>query len=382
MTSEKRRIFRSFLIAALMTATCVPIPAAEPAVDARQVRMFLEQMRNETGAPGISVAVSSGGRIILSEGVGLAELENRIPATGATVHNIGSVSKTLAVVGIMRLVELGLVKLDDPIRRYAPYFPIKSHPITIEHILTHTSGIRHYKPGEFGKNNLLEKQHFTKLEEAVAHFKDDPLLFEPGTLWSYSSHACNLLQAVIETASGVGFEDFLMLQIWEPAGMLSTSFDVPNRIVHHRGRGYDRDRRGRLRNTRYVDPSYKYAGGGMLSTVEDLCRFGIALNRGGLLKPETTALMLRVRLEKVLEYRKDRDPRPRDFEQALIWRISQLDGHKLVHHGGSVKGTRTQLFIFPDRDMVVALIANSGIDTLPATRALARLFLAKGDAPR
>jgi CubicO group peptidase (beta-lactamase class C family) len=131
-----------------------------------------------------------------------------------------------------------------------------------------------------------------------------------------------------------------------------------------------------LRNTEYVDPSYKYAGGGMLSTVEDLCRFGSALFGGRLLKPETLALMERVRIDPVLEYVPGKDPRRRDFKQALIWRVGTLDGYRLIHHGGSVKGTRTQLFIFPEIDLVVALIANCPMDTLPPTRALARKILA------
>lgn len=381
MKPLNRKSLPIILAALFVAAQTTALPAEEAAVDACQVRRYLEQVRHETGAPGISVAVARRGRIILSEGVGMAELENRVPATGKTVHNIGSVSKTMAVVGVSRLIEQGLVKLDDPIQKYAPFFPEKSHPVTIESILTHTSGIRHYKDGEFGPGNLMEAAHFNKLEDAISHFKDDPLLFEPGSFWSYSSHACNLLQAVVENASGLGFEEYLRRNIWEPAGMLSTAFDVPSRIVHDRGRGYDRDRQGRLRNTRYVDPSYKYAGGGMLSTVEDLCRFGSALNQGRLLKPETMALMHRVRVDPVMEFRKGKDPLRRNFKQALIWRLSQLDGHRLIHHGGSVKGTRTQLFIFPELDVVVALIANTGMNTEPPTRAISRLVLSLETIP-
>jgi len=369
------RAIRPFIAAALIILLAGTAAAAD--VDVERVRDYLEQVRRDTGVPGISIAVSLQGRIILSEGVGWAELENRVKADGRTVHNIGSVSKAMAVTAVMQLVQRGEVRLDDPIQKYAPYFPEKSHPVTIEHILTHTSGIRHYRNGEFGWNNLMEKQHFTKLEEAVAHFKDDPLLFEPGTLWSYSSHACNLLQAVIEKASGRKFEDYLILNVWEPAGMLASAFDRPTRIIPRRGRGYDRDLKGRLHNTRYVDPSYKYAGGGMISTVEDLCRFGAALNHGRLMNPETQALMLRVRIDPVLEYRPDKEPRRRDFKQALIWRIGEMDGYRVIHHGGSVKGTRTQLFIFPDPDLVVALIANSAMDTVPPSRAIARMLLAE-----
>jgi CubicO group peptidase (beta-lactamase class C family) len=132
------------------------------------------------------------------------------------------------------------------------------------------------------------------IEDAIQIFAKDPFLFRPGALWPYSSHAFNLLQGVVEKASNLVFETCLRLHLWEPAGMLASAFDVPERIVNGRGRGYERNRAGTLQSSPYVDVSYKYASGGMLSTATDLVRFGMALNNGVLLKPETVSRMYAV----------------------------------------------------------------------------------------
>ena len=132
-----------------------------------QVIDYMEQLRVDHDLPGISVAVAGDGKIVFSEGVGYAELDNRTPATGRTVHNIGSVSKVFAVVGLMQLVEAGSIDLDATLQQYMSYYPEQPSPITIRHILTHTSGIRHYRSGEFGPYGLLRFRHYDSFEEAT-----------------------------------------------------------------------------------------------------------------------------------------------------------------------------------------------------------------------
>ncbi|MBI4538999.1 MAG: beta-lactamase family protein [Gemmatimonadetes bacterium] len=329
--------------------------------NAAAIRAWMEQVRDENGLPGLSVAVATDGRIVFSDGVGYAELDNRLPATGGTVHNVGSVSKVIAAIPIMQLVEQGKVALDGPIQRYVPYFPEKGKAITLRQVLTHTSGIRHYKDGEFGPYRLQEMIYFESFEESTRRWRDDPLVFEPGTYWMYSSYAFNLLHGLVESVTGIGFEAYLRRFVWEPAGMLSTQFDVPSRIVHNRGRGYERNQRGILVNTDYADVSYKYAGGGILSTVEDLVRFGTALNDGTLLKPETVADMYRVQIGPVVKAFSARgEPQPLNFGQALAWRVqTDRQGRRFTSHTGTVKGTRTYVGNYPDLNIVVALQANA-----------------------
>lgn len=365
------------LVAALLSWSASTAVGQVAAIDATAIENYLEQVRDATGAPGITAAVGLDGQIVYSGGVGYAELDNRTPADGSTVLNVGSISKVITTVAIMQLVERHVIQLDQSIREFVPAFPDKGATITLRHILTHTSGIRHYRAGEFGPYGLTEMRHFDSIEEAIGIFKDDPLLFPPGTLWSYSSHAFNLLQGVVEKASGLGFEDYLRRNVWEPAGMLGTQFDVPRRIVHRRGRGYERDDSGQIVNSQYVDVSYKYASGGMLSTVSDLVRFAMALNDGTLLGPEALGRMYTVEVDPVLIYSAEGEPQPGDYRQAIGWRLDRdVQGRTYINHTGTVRGTRSVLINYPDHGLVVALQANSlPFDSRAHGQALAQMFL-------
>ena len=342
-----------------------------------QILDYMQKIRIESGAPGVSVSVAHNGEIVFSQGLGYAEMDNLTPSTSGTVYNIASVSKTMAAVAVMQLVEKGEVNLDDPIQKYVPYFPEKRWPVTVRQILTHTSGIRHYREGEFGEQRYKEKIHYDSLEAAIAFWKDDTLLFQPGQYWFYSSHASNLMQGIIETVTEMGFEEYLRKHVWEPAGMLSTSFDVPERIVPNRGKGYVRNEKGLLINTIYVDVSYKYAGGGILSTSGDLARFGIALNNGKLLKPETLKKMYAVQVDPVIRFNLEGDPQTLDHKQAISWFIRpDIQGREFPSHTGTVKGCRTYLLNYPQEDLVVALIVNVlPFDPVKYGNAIAQIFL-------
>jgi|GEM_PF-163944 len=348
---------------------------------------YLQRLQAESGSPGVSAAVSVGGRVVFSAGVGSADLETGAPQTGTTVHNIGSISKTHAVVAVMQLVEQGKVDLDAQIQRYVPWFPRKGKPITVRQILTHTSGIRHYRRGEFGPGDVMVFRQYDAFEESTRFWRDDPLLFEPGSHWSYSSYATSLMHAIVETVSGQPFESYLTDHVWHPAGMLSTQFDVPSRIVVHRGRGYEyNDELGRLENAVDENVSYKYAGGGIISTDEDLCRFGHALNAGLLLKPATIKEMYRLQLRGDLPRFGSDDSRPPPIgaSQALIFRVSpDHQGRLRAQHAGAVKGTQSQFFNYVEDDVVVALHFNAGsgaVVMIDAAEALATLFLPQGAA--
>ena len=344
-----------------------------------QATAYLGEVQQKTGDPAISVAVAHHGKIIYSCGMGFADLENKVPAGPATVYNIGSVSKVITAIAVMQLVEKGTVLLDDDIHKYVPAFPDKGHPITVRHLMTHTSGIRHYRPTDFpgsvDNENLKPVRSF---DDAIAIFKDDPLLFEPGQYYFYSSYAVNLLQGVVEKAGGMAFEEYLRRNVWTPASMASTQFDIPPRIVPNRARSYYL-KDGNLTNYPYGDLTYKFASGGMLSTVEDLVRLAVAFNHGALLKPETVALMI-TPVAPLLQYREKGPPEKLAFEQALIWRIRTDDaGKPFLNHCGTVKGFNACLIDYRDDDLVIAIAANA-FPEAPAIRdavAIGRFFAAQ-----
>jgi serine beta-lactamase-like protein LACTB, mitochondrial len=285
------------------------------------------------------------------------------------VYNIGSLSKAVTAVAIMKLFEQRKIDLDDPISKYVPEFPDKGSPITIRQIMTHTNGIRHYRPTDFpGSLDNENWKPYASFADAIKIFKDDPLLFKPGEYFYYSSYAVNLLQGVVEKVTAMSFEDYMRKDVWLPAGMINTSFDVPERIVPNRAKGY-MQYKGHLINNPYGDLTYKFASGGMISTVEDLVRFGVALNHGGLLKPKTTAMMYEPQLKNFLRYQPNgASNREDEFEQAFLWRVRKdTRGRSFIYQCGTVKGFNACLVNYVDEDLIVAIANNlEAIGFLPA----------------
>ncbi len=355
MGDNRRMRKRIAFLVALVIA-----PAAYAADPAGCAASVVEQYFRAHSAPATSLAVAAKGQLVVSRGWGFAELDNAVPATGATVYNIGSISKVNTAVAVMQLVEDKKVSLDDAIQKYVQGFPDKGSPITIRNVMTHTSGIRHYREHDFPGGPYAENMMpYASIDDAIKVFKDDPLLFKPGEFYSYSSYAVNLLQGVVERASGLPFEDYMRRYVWLPAGMQSTQFDRPERIVAHRARGY-RVKDGKTTNEPYGDVSYKLASGGVISTVEDLVRLGTALNEGRLLKPQTAEAMYAVQIDPVMAFNAGGPPRKQNFQMALLWREQHDEaGRRFVHHCGSVKSFQSCLVNFPDQNVVAAVAGNS-----------------------
>jgi serine beta-lactamase-like protein LACTB len=343
-----RRASASLLIVGLTAVLAAQAPSTELANVAAEGH-------KASGAPGMSVAVVLNDRIAWSEGFGLADVENNVPARADTVYRIASISKPIAATAVMQLVERGRVSLDDPVQKYVPAFPAKGEQIvTVRHLMTHTSGIRHYRDGE-----MESRDNYQTVTDALRIFKDDPLLFAPGTKYSYSTYAYNLLAGVVETASGLTFEEYLETNVWGPAGMHATYFDHVDAIVPKRAEQYVRRGNG-WRNAPYADLSNKWAGGGILSTAEDLGRFHIALDEGKLLKPATLKDMyLPFRLA---------DGTQSDY--ALGWNVAKDDrGRTWIAHSGGATGGTTYLLRDPSRKLAVAILCN--VQSAPGLRALA-----------
>lgn len=348
------------VLSVLLLLLVFPVSTLAHDQDARppkaRAASFLQALWRSSGVPGVSVAVSHKGRIVFSKSLGYVDLDNLVPATTTSVYNIGSVSKVITAVAIMQLVEKDKISLDDPIRKYVPEFPDKGMPITIRQIMTHTSGIRHYRADE----RITPHGPYETFKEAISIFKDDPLLFEPGACYHYSSFAVNLLQGVIEKVSGIPFEEYMTRSVWGPAAMLRTSFDIPSRIVIGRAKGYKRVGECYV-NHEYEDLTYKFASGGMISSVEDLIRFGEALNHGQLLGRESVSQMFEPQFDTLLRFSEDGAYSPiTRWQQALLWRIRKDDeGRSFAYHCGTVKGFNACLVDYVKEDMVAAIANNA-----------------------
>jgi len=287
-------------------------------------------------------------QLVWSQGFGFANIETGLRATGSTIYRIGSVSKPIVGTALMLLAEQGEVDIDAELQVYVPEFPIKRWPIHIRHLLTHTSGIRHYRGDEF-----LSMEHYTNLADPLEIFKDDPLLFEPGKRYSYSTYGFNLIANVVEAASGVLIADYMREKIFHPAWMNDTGLEDHLTIIKGRAHWYQSDAAGNWQNAPYADLSNKYAGGGITSTVEDLARLHIAYARGVLLQAAT--------IERMYEPQRLADGKRHGY--ALSWRVARVklpDGREVrqVSHSGGSVGASTLFLRYPDQGLAIAIIAN------------------------
>jgi CubicO group peptidase (beta-lactamase class C family) len=325
----------------------------------RNARRFLDQLRSSTRTPAVSGAVARRGEVVFSAGSGLIDVGGRVPATGGSVYNIGSVSKAITAIAVMQLVEQGRVGLEDDVRKYVPSFPDKGVTITLRHLLTHTAGIRHYHPGDFPGTPDNENVRPLTWEEGLRLFAKDPLLFPPGKYFFYTSYGVNLLQGVVEKASGVPFEQYLRDRVFRPAGAVTASFDVPNSAVPYRARSY-RIVEGKPADYYYNDLRYKLASGGMIASAEDLVRLGVALNHGVLMRPETRRLMLSSQLRGVQEFQERSAPKKMSWMQGMLWRLRRdPQGRLVAYECGSVKGSNACVVDFLEEDLVAAVATNS-----------------------
>jgi len=328
----------SLILLLLAAGRVAAAPGGAPgAADARLDRIVSDVMRAQQ-IPAVTVAVMTADRLTYSRAFGTADLESSVPATPETLIRTGSIAKPITAVATMALVESGKLDLDAPVQSYCAAFPPKQWPITVRELLSHTSGIRHYLPGEPEYTH-----HYQWMADGFAIFANDPLLFRPGSAYSYSTYGYTVVGCAIEGAAGARFQDYVEEHVLRPAGMTHTFVDNVFEIVPHRARGYQKIE-GKLRNAVLMDSSYKIPGGGYVSTAEDLVRFAQALLDGKLVQPATlTQMWTATAVSGTNGY-------------GLGFQLPE--GGRFVMHTGAQSGTSTELFIIPQTHFAVAVLAN------------------------
>jgi len=345
-----RFILFFFYLALSRTVVAEPAPSLSPAA-VQRIDAAVEAWKSQSGAPALSLAVVVDNQLAFSKGYGVADLEKKIAARNDTVYRLASLTKSLTATAVMQLVEEGKLDLDAPIQKYCPIFPEKQWPVTSRQLLTHLAGIRHNKWSETSST-----QHFANINDSVRMFKDDALLFEPGTKYSYSTQGYVLLGCAIEGASGVPYLQYLADHIFKPVGMTQTTVDdsslnVPNRAVGYRtglfGFSWLKWLRG-VHEAPLHDTSIKVPGGGLLSTVDDMARFAIAVMSGQLVQPDM--------LTKMWTKPKTRDGKESEYGFGFL--IGEKNGQMRVYNDGSQAGTRTFLFMMPQQKFAICLMTN------------------------
>jgi serine beta-lactamase-like protein LACTB, mitochondrial len=322
-----------------LTSSAQPAAQSNPAIEAG--RADIRAILAAQGAPGMSVAVAIDGKIVWSEGFGLADVEQNVAATGATRYRLGSVSKLFTAAIAARLAERDALDLDAPIGKYAP-FP---HEVTARQLLGHLAGVRHYRDSD----PIFAGKTYGSLREGLAIFAGDPLLAPPGTAYTYTSYGYNLLGVAIEGASQRTFAQALDDEVLRPLELKNVALDDNAAIVPGRTAFYDKRADGTLRNAAPNDSSYKWPSGGIVASAEDLVRFAHAHTKPGYLKEAT--------LTTIFTPQKLADGKATNV--GLGWRIDKAeDGTPYWHHGGTITGGRAFVLVLPDQRITVALLAN------------------------
>lgn len=310
-----------------------------------QAEKLIADLMNEKHIPGLSITVTTKDKIIWAAGFGFADLENKVPVNINTKFRIGSISKTLTALAIGKLLEDSVLNLDDTVQKYVPYFPVKKYPVTINDLVSHTAGIRdyNYRNGEY-----LNRNNYESVEESINIFKNDSLLFEPGSKYSYTTYGYVLLSAVIEGASKTNFLDYMQDSVLLPMNLKNTVPDENQELIENRTRFYD-ESDGNIVNGYYVNNSNKWAGGGYLSTSYDLALMSQNLLNNQFLSESTKQLLW---TPKTVSSGKKTN-------YGIGWRIDTDEkGRKYVHHGGSSTGGRSFLLVYPNEELVIAITCN------------------------
>jgi D-alanyl-D-alanine carboxypeptidase len=349
-TSSSRHRFSSAIVATLILLGAAS-PSTQPASDAAATIDQLLSGTYKTDGPGASVIVVRDGRVLLRRGYGLANLELGVRIAPEMVFRIGSITKQFTAVAILMLLEEGKLALEDEVTKFLPDYPTHGQPITVEHLLTHTSGI----PSYTGLPDFVAQQRKDlSAAELVARFKDLPLEFAPGEKYAYNNSAYFLLGLVIEKASGQTYSEFLQSRIFSPLGMKHTRIGNEVAIVSGRVSGYEGGA-GNWRNAEFISMTQPFAAGALLSSVDDLALWDAAVSSGKLLKPEALAKAMapyRLKNGKSTRY-------------GFGWTVTDWDGVHYEEHGGGIPGFATYALRAPKERLFVAVLTN-GIGLQPS----------------
>jgi CubicO group peptidase (beta-lactamase class C family) len=344
---------------------------------AEQARQVVRTIISENNLAGISVAVGIDGEIVWTEGFGYADIENASPVTPSHRFRTGTASIVLTSAAIGLLLDDGRLKLDDEVQKHVPDFPRKQWPVTIREVMGQVAGF----PTEDPDNGVLTSRHCERPADAVAIFAKEPLLFEPGTQYRDSTFGWVLLSAVVEAAAGTPFVTFLNEKVFRPLGMADTFKESVTNPPSDAATSYNPRFAAKPTYGLTLLPKFDYTchagSNGFLSTPSDLVRFGMAINRGKLLRPQTVQMLqTRQRLES-----------GEQTSYGLGWELKTvtLAGQQVQaagHNGHFWVEEVASLLTFPERGLVVAVMSNVSFAGTPSiAEKVAQAFAEPGKSP-
>lgn len=296
--------------------------------------------------PGGTFAIAKQGKIIYSEGLGLASEDLDVPVTRDTKFRIGQLSELFTSAIYQKMIEDGTLHPDSTVQYYLPDFPEKQFKLPLHHLIYHTSGIR-----EPGDNESDWRGLNVTLEKGIDNFKADSLTFPPGMYVVPSMFNYNLLGVVMEKATGKKFHNLLEEYVTDTLNLANTLPDNPFSTIKGRADFYDHNFIAQVVNATTRDLRFKVPSEGLLSNAEDLVKFGNAVLYSDFFSEETKEKMF----EPVLLY----NDIPSSMANGWIL-MEDFKGHKIYGRSGAVTGGGAALLIYPDEELVIACATNLG----------------------
>jgi CubicO group peptidase (beta-lactamase class C family) len=324
---------------------------SSPADGDAKVDAYVRGEMQRERIPGLALGVYRDGRIVKAEGYGIANLEWDAPVKADTVFQSGSVGKQFAATAVMMLVEEGKVGLDDPVQKYFPDAPATWKDIKVRNLLSHTSGLGEYENGPRTKPGgpFYLRLDMTE-DELYKRITAMPMDFKPGEDWSYRNTNYVLLGILIHKVTGKFYGDFLQERIFKPLGMTSTRIISDRDIIPRRAAGYELDK-GELKNQEWVSPTFNSTADGTLYfTVLDLEKWDAALY--------TDKLVKRSSLDQMWTVMKLNDGKPNKANYGFAWEIKEINGHKVIEHGGAWQGFTCNISRYVEDKLTVVVLTN------------------------
>jgi D-alanyl-D-alanine carboxypeptidase len=296
--------------------------------------------------PGAAAIVIKDGKVIYRGASGMADMELSVPLTADNVFRLGSISKQFTAAGILLLEEQGKLNVSDDINVHLPEFPTHGHTITIENLLTHTSGIFNYTniPGYF---EGVEIRRDVTTAELIDVFANLPMDFAPGDAYLYSNSGYVLLGAIIEKVSGQSYAEYIQTAIFDELGM-GHSYHGGLQLIPQRAHGYSGSV-GEYKNAGFLSMTQPHGAGALLSTVSDMARWTQSLFGGELLSAES--------LEKMTTDFELNNGEHAGYGYGVG--IGERFGIQEINHGGGIHGFTTYGTWIPDQKIYVAVLCNN-----------------------
>ena len=327
--------------------------------------------------PSISIAIGVNDSIAWSNSIGYADVENKTLVNSKTKYRIGSISKCLTAVAMGKLFENKTLTPNTIVEKHVPYAANNLAKLTVYELASHTSGIRNYGSSlGFPIWEFYNNDQYNSIEESVAIFNDDKLLFEPSTDFNYSTYNYTLLSAVMEGATKLDYLELMKKSVFTPLNLTETMPDEAISKSKNIAQFYDIDEQN-ISKAYNTNSSNKWAGGGFLSTPTDLVKFGNSVLNERTINAQTTKLLF--------EPVKLKNGKINEQNYGLGWRndirndiIKDKRKVRVIHHGGSATGSIAMLILLPEYNTSVAVAMNrsgSSSDLFDISFRIAELFI-------